>query len=176
MNKLSISCEKDMNKICVNFIEILNLHDPYILKSGIVSNINVNVSYGNVLLQNIASIISPDMKTLKIKPYDTNDISKIIFSIEKQNMDVSISSDGTQITIVNNVPSYEKRQIIVKNLQKELEKQKISIRGIRKKYIDISLKLNNNGKIKKEIQDLTDKNIKNIENSLKEKCNFLLGK
>ncbi len=140
----------------------------------------VQVEYYGALtpLSQVASITSPDARTLSIKPWEKNIISEIEKAIMNANLGLNPQNDGELVRI--NVPALtqERRETLVKQAKNEGENGKISIRNARKETNDALKKLKNDGVsedaikgAEEEVQKLTDKHIVEIDRilELKEK-------
>lgn len=144
---------------------------------SLVDNIKVEY-YGKVVpLKNIASISTPDARTIVISPYDKGVLGNIEKAIQKENLNLNPSNDGKIIRLVLPQLTEETRKDTVKIVKQKAEESKIAIRNIRRDYIDKIKKLEKEGELtedeKKEgeekIQDYTNKAIKRIEQIFKEK-------
>jgi ribosome recycling factor len=133
--------------------------------------------YGSMTpVPQVASINTPDAKTIIIQPWD----KKMIPAIEKAIMDANIGftpqNNGEQIRI--NVPALteERRRELVKTARTAGENAKISIRNARREGIDILRKLQKEGmpedvvKVSEvDIQKETDTYTKNVDDLLADK-------
>ncbi|NLX41837.1 MAG: ribosome recycling factor [Bacteroidales bacterium] len=133
--------------------------------------------YGSMTpVPQVASINTPDAKTILIQPWD----KKMIPAIEKAIMDANIGftpqNNGEQIRI--NVPALteERRRELVKTARTAGENAKISIRNARREGIDILRKLQKEGmpedvvKVSEvDIQKETDTYTKNVDDLLADK-------
>jgi ribosome recycling factor len=133
--------------------------------------------YGSMTpVPQVASINTPDAKTIIIQPWD----KKMIPAIEKAIMDANIGftpqNNGEQIRI--NVPALteERRRELVKTARTAGENAKISIRNARREAIDILRKLQKEGmpedvvKVSEvDIQKETDTYTKNVDDLLADK-------
>jgi len=135
--------------------------------------------YGNPTpLNQIASINIPDAKTIVIQPWDKSVLSFIEKAILNANLGFTPINNGEIIRI--NIPQLteERRKEYVKLAKMEGEKAKVSVRNIRREYLEKLKKLEKEGvpedeikKSEKEFQDLVDNTMKQIDNliELKEK-------
>jgi len=133
--------------------------------------------YGmNTPLNQIATINTPDAKTIIIKPWEKSMIEPIEKAIQKANIGLNPQNDGEIIRI--NVPTLteERRKEMVKHIKQEGENSKISVRNIRQDAKDKVKKLQKEGlseddakKTEDQIQDLTDKSIQKVEETLEQK-------
>ena len=135
---------------------------------NLLNNISVDY-YGNMTpINQIASITTPDPKTIMIKPWDKNIIPEIEKSIMNSEMGLNAQNDSE--TIIINIPplTEERRLILVKQVKNEGEKCKISIRNIRKESNDSIKKLNNEG--------LSEDSIRSGESEIQEITNSFINK
>ena len=127
------------------------------------------------LLQ-VASITTPDSRTLFIKPWEKTIIQDIEKSIVNSDLGLNPQNDGENIII--NIPplTEERRLVLVKQIKSEGEKGKISIRSVRKESNELVKKLSNEGVSEdaisngeNEIQKITDVKINKIDEVIKSK-------
>jgi ribosome recycling factor len=135
--------------------------------------------YGNPTpLNQMASINIPDAKTIVIQPWDKSGLSFIEKAILNANLGFTPINNGEIIRI--NIPQLteERRKEYVKLAKMEGEKAKVSVRNIRREYLEKLKKLEKEGvpedeikKSEKEFQDIVDNTMKQIDNliELKEK-------
>lgn len=127
-------------------------------------------------LVQVASITSPDSRTLFIKPWEKTIIPDIEKAIMNSQLGLSPQNEGENIII--NIPALteERRMILAKQIKSEGEKGKISIRSVRKESNEYIKKLSNKGvsedSIKEgenEVQKITDQKINRIDEIVKNK-------
>ena len=124
----------------------------------------------------VASITTPDSRTIFIKPWEKTIIQDIEKAITSSDLGLNPQNDGENIII--NIPplTEERRMILVKQIKGEGEKGKISIRSVRKESNELMKKLSNEGvsedAIKdgeNEIQRITDSKINRVDEIIKSK-------
>ena len=139
---------------------------PDILKTIVVD------SYGSKTpLTQLSNINNLDNMTLSVNIWDTSLIKVIEKSILDSNLGVTPQSDGNNILLKFPELTAERRKELVKIISEISEKFKVSIRSIRKKYLDEiknlekdkSLSIDESKKYQDDIQKITDNSIKNIE-------------
>ena len=139
---------------------------PDILKTIVVD------SYGSKTpLTQLSNINNLDNMTLNVNIWDTSLIKVIEKSILDSNLGVTPQSDGNNILLKFPELTAERRKELVKIISEISEKFKVSIRSIRKKYLDEiknlekdkSLSIDESKKHQNDIQKITDNSIKNIE-------------
>tara|TARA_B100001029_G_scaffold122957_1_gene102298 strand:- start:78 stop:638 length:561 start_codon:yes stop_codon:yes gene_type:complete len=124
----------------------------------------------------VASITTPDSRTLFIKPWEKTIIQDIEKAIVSSDLGLNPQNDGENVII--NIPplTEERRLILVRQIKSEGEKGKISIRSVRKESNELIKKLSNEGvsedSIKdgeNEIQKITDSKISRIDEIIQSK-------
>ncbi len=121
-------------------------------------------------LAQVASVSSPDARTLTIQPWEKSLLSPIERAIMEANLGFNPQNDGLLIRI--NVPplTEERRRDLVKRVKAEAENGKIAVRNIRKDANEKIKKLKSDGVSDDEIkvgeaecQKLTDAAIVRID-------------
>ena len=139
--------------------------------------IKVDVYGQKMSINQLATISTPEPRLLTVQVWDQNNISVIDAAIQKSNLGINPQIDGQLMRIP--IPSLnEERRFELKKIMGSLaEKAKISIRNIRREAND-NLKEDLKDKklgedeyksYEKKIQNLTDKQISELEKKLKEK-------
>ncbi|MFP4018367.1 MAG: ribosome recycling factor [Bacteroidales bacterium] len=127
--------------------------------------------YGtNTPLYQLASIGTPDAKTITIQPWDKNVLSNIEKAIMDSDLGLNPQNDGELIRL--NIPplTEERRKDLVKKVHSEGENAKVSIRNARRDANEQLKKLKNEGipedetkRGEDEVQKLTDEYGKKVD-------------
>ena len=136
--------------------------------------------YGSpVPLKQIANIGVPDAKLITVQPWEKPMVGEVVKAIQQSNLGLNPQSDGSLIRIPLPPLTEERRHELVKTVKGVVENAKVAIRNIRRDANDHLKKLEKNHVISeddyhryhKEIQELTDEAIKELDNvtGLKEK-------
>ncbi len=133
--------------------------------------------YGyNAPLNQLATVNTPDAKTISIQPWEKSMIQPIEKAIQGANLGLNPQNDGDTIRV--NIPDLteERRKELSKYIKNESESAKISVRNVRQDTKDKIKKLQKEGlpedeaKAKEqELQKLTDKYIEQINKLNEEK-------
>lgn len=128
-------------------------------------------------LKSLANISTPDATTILIQPYDRGSMNLIEKAISLSDVGLTPSNDGSVIRL--NIPplTSERRKELVKIAAKYAEEGKVAIRNIRRDAVDSIRKQEKNSEISKDesrdqqddIQKLTDKYTKKIDELLADK-------
>lgn len=130
--------------------------------------------YGNATpINQVASVNTPDAKTLAIKPWEKNMLSEIEKVIINSDLGLNPQNDGEIIRL--NIPplTEERRKDLVKQSKHEAENSRVSVRNVRKDAKDHLKKLlkehiaeDEVKKAEDRVQELTDEYIKKIDDLL----------
>ena len=140
---------------------------PDILKTIIVD------SYGSKTpLTQLSNINNLDNMTLNINIWDSSLVKTIEKNILDSNLGVNPQTDGNNILLKFPELTAERRKELVKLVSEISEKFKVSIRNVRRKFLDEiknlekvkSISIDESKKFQDDIQKITDDSIKNIEN------------
>ena len=133
--------------------------------------VKVDVYGQKMPINQLGSITTPEPRTINIQVWDLNNVILIDAAIKKSDLGLNPQIDGQLIRLP--VPDLsEERRIEIKKLIKAMgEKCKISIRNIRREANDELKKLlktkdiseDEEKKFEKIIQEVTDQNIKKID-------------
>ena len=136
--------------------------------------------YGQVTpLNGVATISSPDARTLVVQPWDTNLLKDIQKAIQSSELGINPQNDGRVLRLIFPQLTEERRKELTKQVKKYAEEAKVAMRNVRRDGMDYVKKLKKNSKIteddqkkaEKDLQDLLDKFIKKVDDatSAKEK-------
>jgi ribosome recycling factor len=133
---------------------------PLILDSVMVE------SYGAFMpIKNVASVSIEDSKTLRIAPWDKNQIKGIESAINGANLGLSVVSDSDGVRAIFPMLTTENRSRLVKVLKEKLEDARISVRKERQSEMDKLADLSEDEKKrgKDDIQKCVDDVNQNLE-------------
>ena len=175
-------CDNEMNATITAFSnDLKNIRtgrvSPEILKSIIID------SYGSKMpLTQLSNINNLDNMTLSINIWDGS-LTKIIEkNIMESNLGATPQTDGNTILLKFPELTAERRKELVKIINETSEKFKISIRNIRRKYIDLVkegekdkiISIDESKKNQEDIQKSTDNSVSEIDKISKLKENEIL--
>ena len=134
-------------------------------------------------LNGVATISSPDARTLVIQPWDAKLLKDIQKAILTSDLGINPQNDGRVIRLVFPQLTEERRRDLTKQVKKYAEEAKVAMRNIRRDGMDYVKKLKKNSEIteddqkkaEKDLQDLLDKNIKRVDAALAAKEKELMA-
>lgn len=128
-------------------------------------------------INQLATISVPEPRLLVIQPWDKSILPEMERAILKSDLGITPTSDGTVIRLAIPPLTQERRAELVKIIKKKAEEGRVAIRNIRREFIDKFKQQQKNGEISEdesrraqdEIQKLTDKYVKEIDQLLANK-------
>ena len=134
-------------------------------------------------LNGVATISSPDARTLVISPWDTKLLKDIQKAIQVSELGINPQNDGRVIRLVFPQLTEERRKDLAKQVKKYAEEAKVAMRNIRRDGMDYVKKLKKNSEItedeqkkaEKDLQDILDKNNKKVDAALAAKEKELMA-
>jgi len=150
---------------------------------SILDDIRINY-YGQLTpIKQLCNISIPEPRTIIIQPWDKTTLADIEKAILGANIGITPENDGNVIRLPFQPLTEEKRKEIVRDLKKIAEDARVAIRNIRRDSNDQTKKMKKDGEISeddekkllKEIQDLTDEWIGKIDEVEKSKEKEIMG-
>ena len=139
--------------------------------AGVLDRITVEYYGAPTPLNQVANISSPDPRTLTIQPYDMSLLKVIEKAIQTSDLGINPQNDGRLIRLSFPQLTEERRKDLTKQVRKYGEEGKVALRNIRRDAMDEIKKLTKKSELteddqkqlEKELQDLTDKRCKDID-------------
>lgn len=128
--------------------------------------------YGEFMpINQLANITVPEARLIVIQPWDKTSVPQIEKAILRSDLGVNPNNDGNVIRIAIPQLTEERRKDIVKVVKQKAEDAKIAIRNIRREANDMLkasekdklISEDENKKAMDDIQEITDKFIKNVD-------------
>ena len=140
---------------------------------GLIEGLMVDYFGTSMPLNQLANISVPEARLLAIQPWDKQAISLVEKAILQANLGLNPSNDGTLIRIPIPPLTDERRQELVKMVQKRVEEGRVSIRNARRDSVDQARSLKKNKEISEDqerraeerLQKLTDDYVRRINDA-----------
>ena len=137
----------------------------------VLDRISVEYYGSETPLNGVATISSPDARTLVIQPWDTSLLKEIQKAILSSELGINPQNDGKVIRLIFPQLTEERRKELTKQVKKYAEDAKVAMRNIRRDGMDYVKKLKKNNEIteddqkkaEKDLQDMLDKFIKKVD-------------
>ncbi|MBR6393027.1 MAG: ribosome recycling factor [Eubacterium sp.] len=149
----------------------------------VLNNVVVDYYGTPTPLNQMAAISSPEPRLLVVQPWDTSTLRDIEKAINIADIGINPQNDGKVIRLNFPQLTEEHRKALVKDVSKRGEEAKVAIRNVRRDSMDDIKKLKKDNKIteddlkdgEKELQNITDKYIKQVDEMVKAKEDEVLS-
>jgi ribosome recycling factor len=144
---------------------------------SILDGIRVEYYGTTTPLNQMASLSVPESRLISIQPWDVSVIKDIEKAILKSDLGLTPSNDGKVIRISIPPLTEDRRKDLVKIIYKKSEEHRVAVRNIRRDSNELLKGLKKDGDISEDdafkaqdqVQKITDKHIKLIDDVCKEK-------
>ena len=163
--------ENRMRKTSENLITNLASVRAGRANAAVLDQITVDY-YGTATpIQQVATISTPDPRSLLITPWDSSTLKAIEKAILASELGINPQNDGRNIRLVFPQLTEERRKELAKQVKKYAEEAKVAIRNIRRDAMDSFKTQKKNGEMteddvkiaEKDFQKITDDWIKEID-------------
>jgi ribosome recycling factor len=178
---MSVSIDDLMDHLEENMMktEEAMLHDFSAIRTGkaspaLVESVMVDYYGTPTRLKELAGITAPEPRMLVVQPWDPSSMVAIEKGIIASNVGISPVNDGRTLRLPIPELSEERRATLTKQVKTRGEDAKVAIRNIRRDGNDMAKKAQKTSEITeddlkdmlKDIQDMTDKYCKTIDNQV----------
>ena len=139
--------------------------------AAVLDKISVDYYGSATPINQVASISSPDPRSLLIKPWDGSLLKAIEKAIQASDLGINPQNDGSAIRLSFPQLTEERRKELTKQVKKYAESGKVAIRNIRRDAMDKLKAKQKKSEItedelkdlEKDLQDMTDKRCKQLD-------------
>ena len=151
--------------------------------AGVLDRITVEY-YGTATpLNQVASISTPDPRTLQIQPWDASLLKKIEKAIQTSELGINPQNDGRVIRLAFPQLTEERRRELTRQVRKYAEGGKVAIRNIRRDAIEKFKDMKKKSELteddykecEEEMQKMTDQRCKELDELTAEKEKELMA-
>lgn len=144
---------------------------------ALIEGVKVEYYGSQTPLQQLANITIPEPRMIMVSPYDKSTLTDIERAIMAAGLGLNPMNDGDFIRIPLPILTEERRKELVKVARDKAEQARISVRNsrrdandeIKKKVESDSLPEDSRFEAEADVQKITDKNIKQIDDYLSQK-------
>ena len=127
-------------------------------------------------IHQIASIGSPDPRTLTIQPWDATAVKLICKAIQESDLGINPQNDGKVIRLAFPQLTEERRKELVKQIAKYAEGGKVAIRNIRRDAVETFKAQKKNGEITEDDMKIAEKDIQKMTDDMCKEIDVLTDK
>src|SRR6266404_1491769 len=144
---------------------------------GLVENVDV-AAYGSTMkLKQLALITTPEPRLLVVQPFDASTVQDVERALKESKIGITPNVDGKIILLPIPELSEERRKDLVRSLSKMAEEARVRVRANRRAALDEAKKLKATGELSEDglrdletdVQKLTDRFVKSVDDHLKHK-------
>ena len=175
--------ESKMQKVLDTLEEALDGIRAGRANPGVLSKVMVEYYGTPTPIQQIASVSSPDPRSLLIQPWDTKVVKDIEKAILASDIGINPQNDGRSIRLIFPQLTEERRKELTKQVKKYGEEAKVSVRNVRRDAVDKMKKQQKASEIteddykiaEKDIQKMTDDFTKKVDDVVANKEKELMA-
>src|SRR5438876_11379870 len=144
---------------------------------ALVENLDVQAYGSTMKLKQLALITTPESRLLVLQPFDVGTVQDIERALKESKIGITPAVDGKIIRLPIPELSEERRKELARSLGKVAEEARVRVRSNRRTALDEAKKLKAAGELSEdglrdvedEVQKLTDRFVKSIDDHLKHK-------
>jgi len=139
--------------------------------AAVLDRINVEYYGASTPINQIASISTPEPRTLLIQPWDAGALKSIEKAIQSSDLGINPQNDGKGLRLAFPQLTEERRRELIKQVGKYAEEGRVAARNIRRDVMERFKDMKKKSEIteddftdmEKDVQEITDKAIKEID-------------
>ena len=151
--------------------------------AGLLDVIRVDYYGTPTAINQMASISTPDARTLVIQPWEASQLKAVEKALIASDLGITPVNDGKILRLTMPSPTEERRKQLVKTIHKMAEESRVVVRGVRREANDELKAMSKDKKISEDeerrgheqIQKTTDKYIAKVDELLKKKEQEILS-
>ena len=182
MQEIIDECKVQMEKRLENLERDLNKARTGRASVALLDSVKVEYYGVPTPLNQVASLSTPDARTIMITPFEKKSIAAIEKSIHMADIGIQPTNDGNTIRLPIPQLSEDRRKEIAKSVKKTGEDAKIGVRKVRQdtnnkiKKLEKAKELNEDDSksLQKDIQTLTDGYVKKVDERIEKKQKDIL--
>jgi ribosome recycling factor len=136
--------------------------------------VQVSVYGSKMPLNQVATISVPEPRTISVQVWDKGNVSAVDRAIREANLGLNPIVDGTLLRLPIPTLTAERRQELAKLAHKYAEQSRVAVRNVRRDGMELLKKLEKDAKMSQDehhkasakVQELTDKLVKEIDETL----------
>jgi ribosome recycling factor len=125
-------------------------------------------------INQVATVSTPDARTISVQVWDRSQVAAVEKAIREANLGLNPIIDGALMRLPIPALNAERRQELVKVAHKYAEHARVAVRNVRREGMDLLKKLDKDGHMSEDdhhknsakVQELTDKLVKEVDQSL----------
>lgn len=139
--------------------------------TGLLDRVHVDYYGAKTPLKQLASIATPDARTLSITVYDKGAVNLVVRAIQESDLALTPNTDGNVIRL--NIPALtaERRQELVKLVKGMAEESRVAVRNVRRDIIQDLKDLKKEGDVSEDDEHRAEDEVQKLTDGFVEKIN-----
>ncbi|MCE5254771.1 MAG: ribosome recycling factor [Actinomycetia bacterium] len=142
--------------------------------TGLLDRIHVDYYGTKTPLKQLASLATPDLRTISITVYDKNAVNSVVRAIQESDLALTPNTDGSVIRL--NIPTLtaERRKDLVRLVRNMAEDSRVAVRNVRRDVIQDLKDLKKDGEISEDDERRAEEEVQKLTDGFIEKINEIL--
>jgi len=142
--------------------------------TGLLDRLHVDYYGAKTPLKQLASLATPDPRTISITVYDKSAVNAVVRAIQESDLALTPNTDGTVIRL--NIPTLtaERRKELVKIVKNMAEDSRVAVRNVRRDVIQDLKDLKKEGEISEDDEKRAEEEVQKLTDSYIQKINEVL--
>lgn len=139
--------------------------------TGLLDRINVDYYGAKTPLKQLASLATPDARTLSITVYDKGAVGLVVRAIQESDLGLTPNTDGNVVRLTIPPLTSERRQELVKMVKSMAEDSRVAIRNVRRDVIQDLKDLKKEGEVSEDDEHRAEDEVQKLTDGFIEKIN-----
>jgi ribosome recycling factor len=142
--------------------------------TGLLDRLHVDYYGAKTPLNQLASLATPDPRTISITVYDRSAVNSVVRAIQESDLALTPNTDGTVVRLSIPTLTADRRKDLVKQVKNMTEDGRVAIRNVRRDVIQDLKDLKKEGEISEDDERRAEEEVQKLTDGFIEKINDLL--
>lgn len=142
--------------------------------TGLLDRVHVDYYGTKTLLKQLASIATPDARTISITVYDKGAVNSVVRAIQESDLGLTPNTDGNVVRLTIPVLTSERRQELVKMVKGMAEDSRVAVRNVRRDVMHDLKELKKEGEVSEDEEHRAEEEVQKLTDTYIEKINEVL--
>jgi ribosome recycling factor len=138
---------------------------------GLLDRIQVDYYGAKTALKQLASLATPDARTLSITVYDKGGVNSVVRAIQESDLGLTPNVDGNVVRLTIPPLTSERRQELVKMVKSMAEDSRVAVRNVRRDVMQDLKDLKKEGEVSEDDERRAEDEVDKLTGGFIEKIN-----
>ena len=139
--------------------------------TGLLDRIQVDYYGVKTPLKQLASVATPDARTLSITVYDKGGVGSVVKALQESDLGLTPNADGNVVRLAIPPLTSERRQELVKMVKSMAEDSRIAVRNVRRDVMHDLKELKKEGEVSEDEERRAEDEVQKLTDGIVEKIN-----